>query len=164
MTIHCGKRALTLTWGILECVFFSGILNGWVWLKQILKDDFYFFENCNVSLSTAGPILDYNATFSTVHNGIKWICMYKRVRIVIERVSLSEPPVTIPTINFTYGTTEHSMSTTTAPSLSTAGCQEQDDSVELIISLVFIIRNILMLPFGIFLDRYGTSRTRIFAM
>ena len=168
MTIHCGKRALTLTWGILECIFFSGILNGWVWLKQIIKDDFYFLEECNITLSTVPPVLDFNTTFSTVHNGIKWICMYKRIRIVIERGSLFEPPATSPTQNFTYGTTDHSMSSTiesTTLSTTTAtGCQEQDDRIELIITLVYIIRNILMLPFGVFLDRYGTSRTRIFAM
>ena len=159
MTIHCGKRALTLTWGILECVFFSGILNGWIWLRQILKDDFYFVENCNVTYTTATPVPDH---FTDI-DGQKWICMLKRVRIVVHQESSTEHVTTpaasaypVSTINITNDTTEHS--------LSNLGCPEQDERVELIISLICIIRNILMLPFGIFLDRYGTSRTRIFAM
>ena len=44
------------------------------------------------------------------------------------------------------------------------GCIEGDQALDLVINLVIIIRNIILFPVGIFLDKYGTSKTRIIAM
>lgn len=157
MAIHCGKRTLILTWGLLECVFFSGILNGWIWLKQILKEDHYFVENCNITtqashVTTVSPrTLEYN-------NGQRLICVTRWIKVVLDGPIVT-PAVTTPNPILNETTKEISGLNLTDPV-----CLDQDERLELVISLIFIIRNILMLPFGIFIDRYGTSRTRIFAM
>ena len=158
MALHCGKRSLTLTWGVLECVFFSGILNGWIWLTHILKEDYFFVENCNItifphtSVNTVSPSISaMNSTI--IHydvHGLRWICMYKRIG---PTTTTAKPLVTVQPPQQVY-----------TGNVTDTVCLEQDDRLELLVSLIFIIRNILMLPFGIFLDKYGTSRTRIVAM
>jgi hypothetical protein len=40
-------------------------------------------------------------------------------------------------------------------------CDEQEEKLEVIHAVVFLVRNALVFPLGIFLDMYGTTRTRL---
>ncbi|KAK6191320.1 hypothetical protein SNE40_003042 [Patella caerulea] len=41
------------------------------------------------------------------------------------------------------------------------GCFEQTDQLRILFGIVFIIRDLMTLPLGIFFDKYGTTRTRL---
>ena len=166
MAFQCEKRSLTLVWSILECIFFSGILNGWIWLQQIFKEDNYFVGNCSIPgypnnagdlMSRTGPVSTppYIITYSGQQ---RYICVRQRVRIIQHGNMISTTAATTKEVEMTSAQEFVSQNSTDV------ACLEQDDNLELLISLTFIIRNILMLPLGIFLDKYGTSRTRIVAM
>jgi hypothetical protein len=43
-------------------------------------------------------------------------------------------------------------------------CDEQEEKLEVIHAVVFLVRNALVFPLGIFLDMYGTTRTRLLTM
>lgn len=166
MSLPCGKRSLTLVWCILECLFFSGILNGWTSLQEILKEEKYYLDHCNATLvaelnkvhthTDIGDALQENVgldnPFITVHEGVRYKCVLRRV---LKKMTVAE-----------YEQYKKSKIKPTRKPLhiSDVYCDEQDEQLEFVVSLVIIIRNILMLPLGIFLDRYGTTQTRIIAM
>ena len=174
MPFQCEKRSLTLVWSILECIFFSGILNGWIWLQQIFKEDNYFIGNCNVTgvASRTEDVVSLTVPESKppiiTLNNERWVCVYEKVRIIQPEghilTSILPSTVGTPTPQEVETITAVTVEDIVSQNSTEVLCWEQDDNLELFISLAFIIRNILMLPLGIFLDRYGTGRTRILAM
>lgn len=163
MGLPCGKRFITLLWCILECLFFSGLLNGWTNLQEILKEDKYYLDSCNSTLlqsldhqndaeSFANLQKEYGPDnpFTHITDGVKYRCVFKKV---LKTMTISE-----------YNAYKKTHTKKPPVQIKDVYCDEQDEKLEFVVSLVIIIRNILMLPLGIFLDRYGTSRTRIIAM
>lgn len=190
MALTCSKRQTTLVFCILECLFLSGLLNGWTWMLQILEDEGYYTDTCSnltmldgdaergggdmSGLFNAGggnerDDRDMTGLFEAdggiqnqfihVHNGNTLKCHYKRVLKVVsveeyanmQRTTHAAPDteVDVQTVNVN----------TTA-----AKCWKQKDKLEFVITLVVIIRNVLMFPLGLLLDKYGTGRARIVAM
>ena len=48
---------------LCECLLIAGILNGWMWMQEILKDEGYFMDKCNDTLNAivdADGIGDFN--------------------------------------------------------------------------------------------------------
>lgn len=161
MALPCGKRFITLVWCILECLFFSGLLNGWTSLQGILKEEKYYLDSCNRTLLAAlnshseavtVDSVGIDNPFTTIAEGVRYKCVVKKVlrKMTIEQYEQYKK--------------SHSRPSKKPITVDDVYCHEQDDKLEFVVSLVIIIRNILMLPLGIFLDRYGTSRTRIIAM
>jgi len=165
MALPCGKRFITLSWCILECLFFSGLLNGWTTLHSILKEERYYLDSCNLTLFNALNSPDVTNSvershqdfgidnpFTEIHEGVKARCVVTRV---LKRMTLTE---------YERYKKMRSRPSKKPVTVHDVYCDEQDEKLEFVVSLVIIIRNILMLPLGVFLDRYGTSRTRIIAM
>ncbi|KAK6967515.1 solute carrier family 43 member 3, partial [Biomphalaria glabrata] len=50
MTRKCSKKAIALTWALLECMFFSSVVLGWTWMSIVFRSDGYFPEYCNRTL------------------------------------------------------------------------------------------------------------------
>ncbi|XP_045171505.2 equilibrative nucleobase transporter 1-like isoform X1 [Mercenaria mercenaria] len=160
MKIPCEKQTLTLMWCILECLFFSGYLNGWLWMQQILTEDGYYIEPCNISVSST--LIENERVnnmlkqpFTMKHKGRTVKCVYKKV---VKVVSVDE----YARLENESAKREKDMNKG-APG-NALDCSEQENKLEFVYVVVLIIRNIIMLPLGIFLDVYGSSRTRIIAM
>lgn len=168
MKFPCGKRLVTFIWCVLECLFLSGILNGWSWMQQLLTEDGYYIEACNVSIPVSGASAD-SSMFGMLnmdeelhnpillnHEGRKVECIYRKVFKV---VSLDE-----------YARLEkdnmvsHERYDVIDDVSNKLGCTEQADRLELVFALVLIVKNILMIPLGIVLDVNGTSQVRMIAM
>ena len=153
---------LTLIWCISECLFFSGYLNGWLWMKQILTEDGYFIDPCNITFTNSliekqhADIL-MNQPIRMTHNNTKVKCFYKKVvKVVsIEEFALYE--------NRSLQSKDDSNKKNNIPK-NGFDCDEQNKKLEFVHIIVLLIRNISMLPLGVLLDTYGSSRTRMIAM
>ena len=54
MCCRCSKTRAKITWALLECLFFSGLLSGWYLVISQMKSQDFFGSNCaNISLSEA---------------------------------------------------------------------------------------------------------------
>ncbi|KAL5016067.1 hypothetical protein ScPMuIL_005656 [Solemya velum] len=156
---RCAKRQVTLVWAVLECLFFTGIVCGWTWMAQILKYDGYFLDKCNITdisfmhtytvgeLTDTGPLLERKVDVK----GPRRKCYPRKKKGNEKLLPLNDlkPPSDFLRQSF---------------NLSDVFCDDQEDSFDLMINLVLLIRNVLALPFGIFLDIYGTTRTRLLAV
>lgn len=168
MTFPCSKKPVTLVFCILECLFISGLLNGWTWLQDVLQDEGYYKKSCNdtklVSLNlheTAGMMSFYREgsketkDLPTHQKGKN--CRYIRVKKIVtlaEYDEMKEMEKKSPIIN-----NQTDPANVTAPE-----CSSETGDLELFMTVVVIIRNVLLFPLGIFLDMYGTTRARIVAM
>lgn len=148
------KLSLSLLWCALECLFFSGYLQGWLWIQDILTEEGYFRDACNISSSNSVigksdmyPML--HQTVTMMHNGRLVKCVYEKVT---RRVSLEQYAI----IQKEKDKNEKSVSKSV--------CLKQSDKLEFIHVLVLVIRNIIIFPLGIFLDIYGTTKIRIIAL
>ncbi|KAK3585370.1 hypothetical protein CHS0354_004645 [Potamilus streckersoni] len=160
MPIRCSRKKVTLIWGLLECIFFSGLINGWFWMQQVLKSEEFFLDVCNTSL-----IRDLSDLFQKYDthdvpfpprsdtSGVTY-----RRKCVYRRKDNNEIITMLPT------TTEVNFMTAVAHKINISEdifCKEQDERLGLLQSVVIIARNVLALPVGIFLDHYGTTKTRL---
>lgn len=148
------KLSLSFLWCALECLFFSGYLQGWLWMQDILTEEGYFRDACNISLSS--PIVGnsdmypmLHQTVAMMHNGRLVKCVYEKVT---KRVSLEE-----------YAIIQKEKDKN-VKSVSSSVCLKQKETLEFIQVLVLVIRNIIIFPLGIFLDVYGTTKIRIIAL
>ena len=175
MSLRCtfSKKAVTVVFCILECIFFSGLLNGSVWMRELLKEDGYFMGSCNITkhnritvedVGSMMGILDTQAGGKRLknNNDRRTTCVYKKVLRV---VSLDEygKITTTETIKSTLAN-KHSEKFNISNSTDNNTCSDDISDIEFAIQLVIIITAVLMVPIGIVLDRYGTSPSRISAM
>ncbi|XP_060582882.1 equilibrative nucleobase transporter 1-like isoform X2 [Ruditapes philippinarum] len=162
MKIPCRKQILALIWCISECLFFSGYINGWLWVKQIVKEDGYFIEPCNISLAKTVISKEHvdilmNQPIRMTHNKTKLKCFYKKV---VKVVSLEEYAIYENKSKILKNTFDKGNNIT----FSGFDCDEQENKLELIHIIVLLFRNITLLPLGVFLDAYGSSKARIIAL
>lgn len=135
----CSKRHVTFVWATLECLFFTGVIFGWVWLTVTLRRDAYFLDLCNVSLSEdISKDLTKNEVLQDSPRKYRPKC-----RITTTTVAPWEVEYRLP-----FNGTQYF-------------CDEQEDRLDLLYVVIIIVRNFLILPVGIFLDKYGTTRTRL---
>lgn len=167
MALPCGKRPVTLVFCICECVFISGLLNGWVWMQQILKDEGYYADTCNVTrLSSSksentGGMIGFlsvrNEGTKDMHKDIKGKhCKYVRVNKIVtltEYAEMKRKKEEVIKNNQTFDSNK------TVPD-----CSTENGGLDFVITVAVVSRNIFMFPLGIFLDKYGTTRARIIAM
>lgn len=168
MKFPCGKRFVSFTWCVFECLFLTGILNGWSWMQQILTEDGYYIEACNVSIPVSSVSAD-SSMFGLLnmdeelhnpillnHEGLKVKCVYKKVFKVVsldEYARLEKDNMISPEHYDVIDDVNNNVD-----------CSEQADRLEFVFALVLIFKNILMFPLGILLDTNGTSQVRIIAM
>lgn len=135
----CSKRHVTFVWATLECLFFTGVIFGWVWLTVTLRRDAYFLDLCNVSLSE-----DISRDLT-------------KNEVLKDSLRKDRPKCRTTTTTVAPGEVEYRL-----PFNGTQYfCDEQEDRLDLMYVVIIIVRNFLILPVGIFLDKYGTTRTRL---
>lgn len=135
----CSKRHVTFVWATLECLFFTGVIFGWVWLTVTLRRDAYFLDLCNVSLSE-----DISRDLT-------------KNEVLKDSLRKDRPKCRTTTTTMAPGEVEYRL-----PFNGTQYfCDEQEDRLDLMYVVIIILRNFLILPVGIFLDKYGTTRTRL---
>ncbi|XP_045171508.2 equilibrative nucleobase transporter 1-like isoform X3 [Mercenaria mercenaria] len=168
MAFPCSKRTVAVVFCVFECLFISGLLNGWMWMHQLLKDERSFMDACNSTKPTlrntddSGSLMGILKTQDERVNkrkGDKTTCVYKRVFKVIsleEYANMQQITTSMTTLNADRQT--ENLNNTVSE------CSEETWKHDFVFKLVIIIRNISMFPIGIFLDKYGTSRARIIAM
>lgn len=167
------KQWLPFTWCVLECLLFSGILNGWLWMEHILIEEKYFLDECNFTslsdVSLGSPeeadmpglmnVKNLNkGDVQTTKNGRK--CILKKVYKTLTMEEYAEYMAR----NRLADQKEELDTVVEKEEEIILYCTEQRDELNLIITLVLIICHILMLPIGVLFDQYGTSRTRIISM
>ena len=154
LEMTCTKRHVTFVWALLECLLFTGLIFGWPWFLSTLRRNKYFLGVCNVTLP------DEVQKFSEIENE-------KTVQIPAGYPGFdgqnTKPRKCRPRTTTT--------ATTDGPSVYydfmsnyTYFCDEQEEKLEVIHAVVFLVRNALVFPLGIFLDMYGTTRTRLLTM
>ncbi|XP_045171506.2 equilibrative nucleobase transporter 1-like isoform X2 [Mercenaria mercenaria] len=168
MAFPCGKKPVTVVFCIFECLFISGILNGWMWMRLILKDEGYFMDACNMTMKTELDTDDTSGLMGHIDKDMKSVklrkggkenCVWKRV---LKVVSLDEyAKMQLITTPQTISNSDNQSVYVNSTNLK---CSDDAQTFDLVIKLVVIIRNILLLPLGIFLDKHGTGKTRIVAM
>lgn len=176
MAMQPSVRFISLIWCVLECLLISGMLNGWIFMKEILRDEDYFTGGCNWSIhsrktglddlnprtlvledSVMGFGIDVNKPITKTRKGKEMQCFYKRV---LKTLSFSEYEILLNESKSYY----HNSSTATIRKAEKRMCDEQNVYLETIISCVHIARNILMLPIGMLMDNFGTIRFRIISL
>lgn len=136
----CNKRHVTFIWAAFECLFFSGVIFGWVWLTVTLRRDAYFLNLCNVTFPE--DFLKDQSQNEDLQNGSR----KRRPNCRTTSTTTTVPPETEYLLPFN-GTQYF--------------CDEQEDRLDLLYGIVIIVRNLLILPVGVFMDKYGTTRTRL---
>ncbi|XP_062590493.1 equilibrative nucleobase transporter 1-like isoform X1 [Saccostrea cucullata] len=138
----CNKRHVTFVWALLECLFFTGVIFGWVWLTVTLRRDAFFLDLCNVTFSeediSNGQSLSETIQDSS-RNGRRSNCRTTSTTTLAPQDFENRLP---------FNGTQYF-------------CDEQEDRLNLLYDVIIIIRNVLILPVGIFLDKYGTTRSRL---
>lgn len=159
------KQTIMVVWGLLECLFFTGVVFGWLWLVQILKYDNYFIDLCN---NTNATLAEYprRDTHSVNKNSYPICSGHPRDSLpCLDLLSLSENAShekgnrTIDGYRTSPVAAIHSKM-----NQNESLCTDIDDIFGLFNSLIYTIRNILVLPAGIFYDKYGTMRSRLLAV
>ncbi|XP_048251805.1 equilibrative nucleobase transporter 1-like [Haliotis rufescens] len=166
----CSKRACTLTWSVLECVFFAGVVLGWSWLMVVFRSDKYFVDLCNITDLDLGPGELLKGIYQTTTKAPvrRKPCRKpnRRQRDVTEDVQVYSAYYT----NLKHASTVAVYDVTTVAANEEAenstrkdfiGCWEQNEQLRVLFALVVIIRDVLVFPIGIFFDKYGTTRTRL---
>ncbi|XP_048733549.2 equilibrative nucleobase transporter 1-like [Ostrea edulis] len=136
----CNKRHVTFIWAAFECLFFSGVIFGWVWLTVTLRRDAYFLNLCNVTFPE--DFLKDQSQNEDLQDGSR----KRRPNCRTTSTTTTFPPETEYLLPFN-GTQYF--------------CDEQEDRLDLLYGIVIIVRNLLILPVGVFMDKYGTTRTRL---
>ncbi|XP_067671820.1 equilibrative nucleobase transporter 1-like [Haliotis asinina] len=166
----CSKRACTLTWSVLECMFFAGVVLGWSWLMVVFRSDKYFLDLCNITDLNLGPREPENDIYQTTTKAPvrRKPCRTptRRQRDVTEEVQVYSAYYThlkhASTVALydvtTVAANEDSENSTRKDFI---GCWEQNEQLKVLFALVIIIRDVLVFPIGIFFDKYGTTRTRL---
>lgn len=171
----CNRRPIKILWCILECLFFTGILNGWFWLNNILTEDGYYLDTCNITtialgepkqarkgvlsmLGIMGSDEGFEDPLYTVYNGRKVKCVYQKVLKVISVQEYEKMKVNSSSRSHLSGPADQKHS------IHSIFCDKQIETLKFVVCLVVIIRNVFVLPTGVFLDRFGTIRSRIVAM
>ena len=130
-------------------------------MADIFKFDRYFLNLCNISAETmADPILVVSAHSNALlpdNYAVNSDSAPKRKCRPNEDTNVPDPILAMP---------QRPPADMMALFLngSDLTCDAQDESLDLMIVIVTIVRNVMMLPVGIFLDIYGTTRTRLLAV
>ncbi|XP_063397408.1 equilibrative nucleobase transporter 1-like [Mytilus trossulus] len=150
--MNCTKRHVTFIWALLECLLFTGLIFGWPWFLSTLRRNKYFLDLCNVTL----PDDDVHK----FHDGEGENALLKPGGIP-DFDGQNAKPRKCRRRTTTVATTEFPGSYYDSMFNYTYFCDEQEEKLELIHAVVFLVRNALVFPVGIFLDMYGTTRTRL---
>nr|XP_022336589.1 solute carrier family 43 member 3-like isoform X2 [Crassostrea virginica]XP_022336590.1 solute carrier family 43 member 3-like isoform X2 [Crassostrea virginica] len=136
----CNKRHVTFVWATLECLFFTGVIFGWVWLTVTLRRDAYFLDLCNVTLPE--DLSSDSLPKEALQEGSEPVRRKCRTTTTTE--------MTTPEVEYflPFNGTQYF-------------CDEQEDRLDLLYGVIVIVRNLLVLPVGFFMDKYGTTRTRL---
>ncbi|OWF36376.1 hypothetical protein KP79_PYT16165 [Mizuhopecten yessoensis] len=163
--VNCSfnKRHLTLIWAIMECLFFTGIVFGWSWLSVTLRRDRYFLDLCNITLEDEVPEIIPNTVLNTdmlteldtpvIRTNINKNKPRRKCRPRKKHRTTTPPPEPMYELYDPFPLND-----------SRYFCDEQEERLEMGNAIVMIIRHGLLLPLGIFLDAYGTTRTRLISV
>ena len=167
MTFPCSKKKVAVVFCILECLFLSGLLNGWMWMKQILKHEDFFLD-CNITRQTFTNAEDTDSLMGILKTkeelkknkeGERTTCVYKRVLKVVtykeyakmEHIKKASDDTRVKADSVVVNATDYE-------------CSKGTWKIDFVFQMIGIAKDISIFPVGLFLDRYGTSRGRIIAM
>lgn len=149
----CTKRHVTFVWALFECLLFTGLIFGWPWFLSTLRRNRYFLDLCNVTLPEEQAFPESDSEDSLlkpggIHDfdGSKQQKIRCRPRTTTPATTVNPLPYHDFMSNYTYF------------------CDDQEEHLEIVYGMVYLIRNALVFPMGFFLDMYGTTRTRLLTM
>jgi hypothetical protein len=154
LEMTCTKRHVTFVWALLECLLFTGLIFGWPWFLSTLRRNKYFLGVCHLRGFVFCPSKPgYPAGICTVFSSsisLNFCTSSGNVTLQTPRKYLF-----LRNVDKNHG----------QPNINPVNRRHSNkEKLEVIHAVVFLVRNALVFPLGIFLDMYGTTRTRLLTM
>ena len=170
---RCSKTCVMFVWGMLECLFFSGLLSGSHFVKDALQSDGFFrkvccsLDNTTISHEPAGSnVPNFNSSLTTTAGQDGSSVTTRTFTGETLAVSMDNRP-TQHTIRMQQNLPPRPTAYNSALENMTryAQCRRcQSDALALVFDVSNCVAKVLLLPVGCMFDLYGTLKVRLVAM